>query len=82
MKTLMKFSAPWCGPCKQLDANMLNANLGNTKVEKINVDVDEASVKQYGIRAVPTLVLLQDGVEVKRKSGSMTASELESWVAE
>ena len=79
----MKFSASWCGPCKQLESNMLDANLDGVIVEKLDVDDSTArdTAQQYGVRSVPTLILLENGVEVKRKSGSMSATELEGWVA-
>ncbi len=80
---LIKFSASWCGPCKQLENVMSIADLSAIEVQRVDVDEDRSLVEKYGIRAVPTLVLLgEDGVEVKRKSGAMaTASELEEWVA-
>jgi thioredoxin-like negative regulator of GroEL len=80
MKQLLKFSATWCGPCKSLSNNFANVDL--REVELVNVDIEEQSEKavQYGIRGVPTMVLLEDGVEVKRKSGVMMADQIEAFI--
>jgi thiol-disulfide isomerase/thioredoxin len=46
-------------------------------VEVIDVDEDSERAVQYGIRGVPTLILIDDtGVEVKRKVGMMSADDL------
>ena len=80
MKQLLKFSATWCGPCKSLSNNMKSVNLGG--VELLEIDIEEQSDKatQYGIRGVPTLVLLEDGVEVKRKSGALAPNQIEEFI--
>ena len=80
MKQLLKFSATWCGPCKALAGSFKYVDLGD--VELVEVDIDEEMEKsaEYHIRGVPTLVLLEDGVEVKRKSGMMMANEIEEFI--
>lgn len=80
MKQLLKFSATWCGPCKSLAGVMKHVDFGD--VELVEVDIDEQFDKsaEFGIRGVPTLVLLEDGVEVKRKSGVMMADEIEEFI--
>jgi thioredoxin 1 len=64
------FSAPWCGPCKMLAPKMeLVAN--SVLVEKINVDENLEIATQYGIRNVPTVILLSDdNVEIERFVGA------------
>ena len=80
MKQLLKFSATWCGPCKSMANNMKHVDFGD--VELVDIDIEEQSDKatQYGIRGVPTVVLLEDGVEVKRKSGVMMADQIEEFI--
>jgi len=80
MKQLLKFSATWCGPCKSLANNFKHVNLGD--VELINIDIEEESAKtiSYGIRGVPTLILLEDGVEIKRKNGVLMADQIEEFI--
>jgi thioredoxin 1 len=64
------FSAPWCGPCKMLAPKMeLVAN--SVLVEKINVDENLEIATQYGVRNVPTVILLSDdNVEIERFIGA------------
>ena len=64
MKEYLYFSAPWCGPCKMLSPVM--EQVGNTiPVNKINVDEQSDLAQRYGIRSVPTVVLLENQIEVK-----------------
>ena len=68
MKKFLYFSAPWCGPCRTLGPVM--QNVGQTiPVRKINVDEQSDIAQKYGIRNVPTVILLDNGQEVKRHIG-------------
>jgi thioredoxin 1 len=60
MKKILYFSAPWCGPCKQFAPIM--EQIGQTvPVEKINVDEQSDLAATYGVRNVPTILILKDG---------------------
>ena len=73
---LLKFEASWCGPCKALTKLMESTQLP-VPIEVIDVDESAAVAAQYGIRSVPTLVLVDDaGAEVKRKVGMMSSDDL------
>lgn len=64
------FSAPWCGPCKQLGPKMELVAEANITVEKILVDADIETTQKYGIRNIPTVVLIdENGVELERFVG-------------
>ena len=63
MKQILYFSAPWCGPCKQLGPVMESLS-GQINYRKINVDNDTELSTKYGVRNIPTLVLLDNGEAV------------------
>ena len=74
MKQYLYFSAPWCGPCRMLGPVM--QRVGNTiPVQKINVDEQSEMAIQYNVRNIPTVVLLENGQEVKRIIGAKSESE-------
>ena len=80
MKQLLKFSATWCGPCKSLANNFKHVTLGDVELVSIDVDEQVDKAKEYNIRGVPTMVLLEDGIEVKRKSGVIMADQIEEFI--
>jgi len=80
MRELLKFSASWCQPCKMLASNMKSVDFGDLSVKEIDIDENFDDAKSYNIRGVPTLVLLEDGKEIKRQSGVMTADKIKEFI--
>lgn len=68
MKKFIYFSAPWCGPCRQLGP-IMDEVAAQVEVQKVNVDDNPSLAQHYGIRNVPTVVLTEDGNEIGRKVG-------------
>lgn len=64
MKQLIYFSAPWCGPCKTLGPIMEQVGQ-QVNVKKINVDDSPEMASHYGIRNVPTVILITELGEEK-----------------
>jgi len=62
------FSAAWCGPCKTLSP-IMNKVSAQISVEKIDVDLDYETAQKYGVRNIPTVVLVDGVTEVKRFIG-------------
>lgn len=75
---VLKFEASWCGPCKSLSKVFEEAkDKIAIPVEVIDIDQNRDMAVKYGIRGVPTLVVLDDeDKEVKRTSGMMMESKL------
>ena len=76
MNKLLVFSASWCGPCQAMRPSL--DELDQERLVRYDIDVEADAVEKYNIRAVPTLVLVdENGVEVKRASGVQTLSNLQ-----
>lgn len=63
MNKILYFSAPWCGPCKMLGPKM--DELAETiPVEKINIDGEEELCERFEVRAVPTILIVDESGKV------------------
>lgn len=73
---IIKFYSDTCGPCKVLDSNLKKAG-----IEYVSIDAnsDSSLVEKYKIRAVPTLIKEDNGVELSRHVGIMTEEQLKNW---
>ena len=74
MKQYLYFSAPWCGPCRMLGPVMERVNV-TIPVQKVNIEEQSALAQQYNVRSIPTVVLLENGNEIKRIVGAKSESE-------
>lgn len=79
MKQLKIYSAAWCVPCQMLKKTLSDNDLG-IPTTTIDVDAWKDEVKEAGVRAVPTLILLENGVELKRTSGAKTLDQLKEFI--
>lgn len=71
--TLVDFTAAWCPPCRVLCAvlaALMPAYAGRARFLAVDVDAEPALAERFGVRAMPTVVLLRDGREVGRVVGS------------
>tara|TARA_R100000734_G_C3231320_1_gene39238 strand:+ start:256 stop:504 length:249 start_codon:yes stop_codon:yes gene_type:complete len=76
MKKILYFSAAWCGPCQTLGPIMESLK-GDINYQKIDVDNNQDLSMQYGVRNIPTLVLLDETGEIKgRKVGLQTKQDI------
>ena len=68
---LVDMYADWCGPCKALTPMLeeLSSNIDGVEMVKLNVDDSPETAQEYGVMSIPTVLILKDGVEVKRIVG-------------
>ncbi len=79
MKKTIRFTATWCGPCKMLAKNLESVKT-ETPIEVVDIDENSELATKFGIRGVPTLVMVENDVEIKRLVGMKPLKELEDWL--
>ena len=75
---LIDFFDDWCGPCKMLSPIIEQFAKENEKVKVVKINVDELPdlAVKYGVRSIPTLVVIKNGEEVNRSVGLIDKSEI------
>jgi len=74
---LLKFEADWCGPCSKQDS--IIEEYDATPVRRIDVDEESETAQEWGVRSLPTMILLgDDGESLNRWTGVTQLEDIES----
>jgi len=79
MRKIMYYSAPWCEPCQVLGP-IMDRVAGQIPVEKVNIDYEMERARSANVGSVPTVILVENGQEVRRFTGARSYEQVMQFV--
>jgi len=79
---LIDFWAPWCAPCRMMAPAFEQAAMQlepGLRLVKVNTEEAQHLGARFGIRSIPTLMLMRGGREIARQAGAMDARGIVQW---
>jgi thioredoxin 1 len=79
MKKIFYFTAPWCEPCQVLGP-IMDRVAGQISVEKVNIDYEMERARSANVGSVPTVILVENGQEVRRFTGMRSQEQVMQFI--
>ena len=79
MRKIFYFTAPWCQPCQALGP-IMDRVAGQLPVEKVNIDYEMDRARSANVMSVPTVILVENGQEVRRFTGARSYDQVMQFI--